>query len=213
MRNGSGNWVYVWDPFVRAFHWILVVGFAVAYFTGEEILGVHVWAGYAVGVLIVSRFVWGFVGPSRARFSDFVSGPVVTLRYLQDLLLFRAKRYIGHSPAGGAMIILLLLFISATVASGLVLYGTEKNGGPLAGLISSSAAQRTVQSNVESDDEILDQENRSENGVARVAKETHELFANLSLLLIVLHIGAVIFASIAHRENLVRAMLTGFKRR
>jgi cytochrome b len=205
--------VYVWDPFVRAFHWILVVGFAVAYFTGEEILGVHVWAGYAVGVLIVSRLVWGFVGPSRARFSDFISGPVATLRYLQDLLLFRAKRYIGHSPAGGAMIILLLLFISATVASGLVIYGTEKNGGPLAGLFPSSAVQPTIQSNVESDDEILGQESRSENGVARVARETHELFANLSLLLIVLHIGAVIFASIAHRENLVRAMLTGFKRR
>jgi len=213
MRNDSGNWVYVWDPFVRAFHWILVVGFAVAYFTGEEILGVHVWAGYAVGVLIVNRLVWGFVGPIRARFSDFVSGPVTTLRYLQDLLLFRAKRHIGHSPAGGAMIILLLLFISATVASGLVIYGAEKNAGPLAGLFPSSAAQPTIQSNVESDDEILGKENRSGNGVARVAKETHELFANLSLLLIVLHIGAVIFSSIAHRENLVRAMFTGFKRR
>jgi cytochrome b len=213
MRNDSGNWVYVWDPFVRAFHWILVASFAVAYLTGEEVLGVHVWAGYAVGVLIVSRLVWGFVGPNRARFSDFVSGPVTTLRYLQDLLLFRAKRYIGHSPAGGAMIILLLLFISATVASGLVIYGAEKNAGPLAGLFASSAAQPTIQSNVESDDEVLGQENSSENGVARVAKETHELFANLSLLLIVLHIGAVIFASIAHRENLVRAMFTGFKRR
>jgi len=213
MRNDSGNCVYVWDPFVRAFHWILVVGFAVAYLTGEEILGVHVWAGYAVGVLIVSRLVWGFVGPNRARFSDFVSGPVATLRYLQDLLLFRAKRHIGHSPAGGAMIILLLLFILATVASGLVVYGAEKNAGPLAGLFAASAAQPTIQSNVESDDEALGQENSLESSVARVAKQTHELFANFSLLLIVLHIGAVIFASIAHRENLVRAMFTGFKRR
>lgn len=213
MQNDSGNWVYVWDPFVRAFHWILVVGFAVAYLTGEEVLGVHVWAGYAVGVLIVSRLFWGFVGPNRARFSDFVSGPVTTLRYLQDLLLFRAKRHIGHSPAGGAMIILLLLFLSATVASGLVVYGAEKNAGPLAGMFAPSTALPAIQSEVESDDEALDPENGSESGVARLAEETHELFANLSLLLIVLHIGAVIFASIAHRENLVRAMFTGFKRR
>ena len=205
--------MYVWDPFVRAFHWILVVGFAVAYFTGEEILGVHVWAGYAVGVLIMSRLVWGFVGPSRARFSDFVSGPITTLRYLQDLLLLRAKRHIGHSPAGGAMIILLLLCISATVASGLVIYGAEKNAGPLAGMFSPSTALPAIQSEVENDVEALGQENGSESGVTRVAKETHELFANLALVLIVLHIGAVIFASIAHRENLVRAMFTGFKRR
>jgi cytochrome b len=111
------------------------------------------------------------------------------------------------------MIILLLLFNSATVASGLAIYGAEKNAGPLAGLFASSAAPPTIQSNVESEDVVFGQEDSSENGVVREAKETHELFANLSLLLIVLHIGAVIFASIAHRENLVRAMFTGFKRR
>jgi cytochrome b len=80
-------------------------------------------------------------------------------------------------------------------------------------LFAASAAQPTIQSNVESDDEALGQENSLESSVARVAKQTHELFANFSLLLIVLHIGAVIFASIANRENLVRAMFTGFKRR
>ena len=61
--------VYVWDPFVRIFHWSVVIAFTVAYFV-EKPLIVHVWAGYVIGILIVARLIWGFFGPSHARFSD-----------------------------------------------------------------------------------------------------------------------------------------------
>jgi len=33
--------VYVWDPFVRVFHWSLVAGFTIAYFTEGDLLKVH----------------------------------------------------------------------------------------------------------------------------------------------------------------------------
>ena len=187
VKNGAPiAQIYVWDHFVRLFHWTLVVAFTVAYLPEDDLLGVHVWAGYIVGALVVGRVIWGFVGPVHARFSDFIYAPLTTLAYARDLVLFRAERHLGHSPGGGAMVLLLLVFLTATVVTGLVVYGGEQQAGPLAGMFTKPTGE-----NVE---------------------ELHELFANITLALVFAHIAAVVFASFVHRENLVRAMITGYKR-
>jgi cytochrome b len=186
MRAPVQDQVYVWDPFVRIFHWSLVVGFTVAYLTEDDLLTVHVWAGYAVGVLIVARIVWGLVGSRHARFSDFIYDPATTLRYVRDLVFFRAERYLGHSPGGGAMVVLLLSFLTATVVTGLVVYGGEHHAGPLAGMFTKDTGE--------------------------AIEEAHVLIANITLGLILAHIAAVVLASFGHHENLVRAMITGYKR-
>ena len=186
MRTADQKQIYVWDPFVRFFHWTLVVAFTIAYFTEDDLLRLHVWAGYVVGALIVARLVWGFIGPSRARFSDFIYNPSTTIGYLRDMLLVRAKRYIGHSPGGGAMVVLLLLFLTATVVTGLVVYGGEHQAGPLAGMFSKETGE--------------------------AIEGVHNVLANLTLALVLAHVAAVLLASFAHRENLVRAMITGYKR-
>ena len=43
-------------------------------------------------------------------------------------------------------------------------------------------------------------------------KDVHEALSNVTVALIVVHVAAVLASSLLHRENLVRAMLTGFKR-
>jgi cytochrome b len=184
MRSSHQKLVYVWDLFVRLFHWALVVGFTIAYFT-EDPLIVHVWAGYVVGALIVARVVWGLIGPRYARFSDFVYGPVATLRYVRDLILLRSPRYLGHSPGGGAMVVLLLAFLAATVLTGLLVYGGEQQAGPLAGMLSKDTGE--------------------------AIEEVHEVVANITLALVLAHIAAVALASFVHLENLVGAMITGYK--
>ena len=211
--------VKVWDVFVRVTHWVIVIGFFLAYFTEDELLPAHVWAGYIVGGLVVARILWGFVGPPRARFSDFIYAPRAVVSYLLDLLRFRAPRYLGHSPAGGAMVILLLLGLASTVATGLVLYGARDGAGPLGRFYSATAAPTGVfvaMADTKRDKERdggMRSDRRERRQETKVLKEVHELLANLTLGLVVLHIAGVLWASAAHRENLIRAMITGRKRR
>ena len=65
----------VWDPLERLFHWCLVAGFALAWFTPHSSESLHMWAGYAAAGLIGLRLVWGLIGTRHARFSDFVKPP------------------------------------------------------------------------------------------------------------------------------------------
>ncbi|GIK81261.1 MAG: cytochrome b/b6 domain-containing protein [Pseudorhodoplanes sp.] len=113
--------VKVWDPFVRVFHWSLVAAFALAYATGDEIEKVHIAAGYFIAGLLALRIVWGFAGPRHARFGDFVRSPRAVIAYLREAMLLRAPRHLGHNPAGGAMVIALLVGLSATCLTGFLM--------------------------------------------------------------------------------------------
>tara|TARA_R110000787_G_scaffold247038_1_gene352717 strand:+ start:31 stop:639 length:609 start_codon:yes stop_codon:yes gene_type:complete len=184
----NSNTVKVWDPVVRYGHWILLLAFFTAYFTEDDFLIPHVWAGYVVGAVVALRLIWGFIGTRHARFTDFVRPPGEAARYLVGLATRKSRRFIGHSPAGGAMVIALLLFLAVTVFSGIVIYGIEEGAGPLAGWVSQHA---------ESED---------------MWEEIHEIFANLTLFLVGLHVAGVLYASYVHRDNLIKAMFTGRKR-
>lgn len=113
--------IRVWDPLVRIFHWSLVALFVFAFATGDELDLAHEIAGYAVFGLVVFRIVWGFVGTEHARFGDFVRRPSQVRAYLAEAVRFRGRRYIGHNPAGGAMIVLLLMMLLVISATGIAL--------------------------------------------------------------------------------------------
>ncbi len=110
--------VKVWDPLVRIFHWSLVLSFTVAWISADEWDDLHLWSGYAAAALIAFRLVWGLFGPRYARFRQFVASPSTILGYLNDMLNGREKRYLGHNPAGGAMIIVLLLALIGVSITG-----------------------------------------------------------------------------------------------
>lgn len=196
--------IKVWDIAVRVVHWTLLVVFFVAYFSGDEDL-LHVYAGYGVLALVAFRIVWGFVGTQHARFADFVYGPAATLRYVRSLFSSKPIHYLGHNPLGGWMVVALLLSLIGTCWSGLEAYGQEGHG-PLAqhgGLLISSASAN-------------DEEGGETNGEAEgdeFWEEIHEAFSNATLVLVFLHVAGVLIASAVHRENLIRSMITGYKKR
>lgn len=111
----------VWDPFVRAFHWSLVGLFIVAFVTGDEVEWLHFAAGYAIAGLVALRVAWGFVGPRHARFRDFVRPPRQVLAYVRDAVRVRAPRYLGHNPAGGAMVLAMLALLAGISATGFMM--------------------------------------------------------------------------------------------
>lgn len=167
--------VKIWDPFVRLFHWSLVVTIATAWLTGDEIKVLHEPLGYIAAALISLRILWGFAGSHYARFTQFVPSPQRFAGYLRDILSRQEKRYLGHNPAGAVMILALIATIAGTALTGW-LQTTDAYFG----------------------DEAME--------------DLHEFLANGLLVLVALHVGGVIVASLRHGENLVRSMMTGLKR-
>ena len=111
--------IRVWDLFVRAFHWALAASFAIAWLSSENWERLHDAIGYVAGALVALRVVWGFLGPRYARFAQFVRSPGAVIAYLRAIRDGSERRYIGHNPAGGAMIVVLLVAIAGTAVSGL----------------------------------------------------------------------------------------------
>ncbi|MFB9980983.1 cytochrome b/b6 domain-containing protein [Mesorhizobium kowhaii] len=167
--------VRVWSPYVRLFHWSLVLCVAVAWFSSGEIMKVHELAGYSAGVLIASRLIAGLAGSGYTRFRQFVRGPRAVGLYMADVAQGRERRHLGHNPAGGAMVLALLACVA---------------GIALTGWMQTTDAWW---------------------GVTWV-EDTHKILGNGILVLVGLHVGGVLLASLRHHENLVRAMLTGRKR-
>ncbi len=215
--------VRVWDSLIRIFHWSLVAFFTIAYLTGEEESDLHIYSGYIVLGLIMFRLVWGFIGSRYARFSSFVTPPGQAVEYLANMAGGGdKKRYIGHNPAGGWMIIIMIVTLLVVSVSGLKVYAIEEGKGPLAmeapniSLISSAHADgderyERYEKYEEHEEHEEGEYEGEEHEEEEFWEEIHEASSNLMLLLIFLHVVGVVLSGRQHNENLVKAMFTGYK--
>lgn len=145
----------------------------------------HEWSGFAILVLAVFRLAWGFIGGQQSRFKTFIKGPAAVIRYASSLLRKDSKRHLGHNPLGGWSIIAMLTSLLIQVGTGLFANDDILTEGPLYALVSKQTSDWLT-------------------GV-------HHLNQRVLLVLILIHIGALIFYLIAKRENLIKPMITGNK--
>lgn len=116
----------VWSLPTRIFHWLLTVGFAVAYILGDydELQNYHFAFGAFVGVLILFRLFYGLFGPKYSHFRDFPIGAGQLIEFVKTFFS-KTKVYVGHNPA--ASIVMLSIFVIGILCSisGYLMYATE----------------------------------------------------------------------------------------
>jgi cytochrome b len=174
--------VRIWDLPTRLFHWSLavcVLGSIVSVNIGGAAVGWHFRFGYAILTLVLFRLLWGFAGPSYARFSSFPPRPGAALRYLREGSGERA----GHSPLGALSVYALIAAIALQAATGLFANDAVMWDGPLKGLVSNAASD--------------------------LITRLHKINRFVVIALILLHLGAIAFYAKARGRNLVTPMLTG----
>ncbi len=186
-QSKSAPMVNVWDPLIRVFHWSLVFFFFLAFITEDDWLNIHVQSGYAIALLVGFRLFWGVVGTRHARFLTFVKSPAVVFSYLKHMMTLKVPHYLGHNPVAAVMVISLIFSIALVSFTGMVIIASGGEG-PLAGTFFSGWRGDWME-------------------------EVHEFFANVTLLLVFAHVSGVLISSLLERENLVKAMITGRKKK
>jgi len=185
-QQGEIKAVPVWDIPVRLFHWTLVLLIAFSWLSSEmDWMTWHMYSGYAILTLILFRILWGFVGSTHARFSDFIYGPRALIGYIRTLPSRTAAKFAGHNPLGGISVVLILLCVLAQAGTGLFANDDIINEGPLYKHVTKELSDWLT--------------------------TIHKYNFNLLLALMAVHVGAVLYYLIWKSENLIKPMFTGRK--
>ncbi len=177
--------VRIWDLPTRLFHWCLaasVVGAYVSAKLGGLYMDWHVRFGLTTLGLVIFRVIWGFVGPRHARFRSFVKGPGETGAYLRGLAAGTA-RSAGHNPLGALSVLAMLVDLGIQAVLGLFATDDIMVQGPLYGTVSAATSSFLT--------------------------SLHEANRWVIITLVVLHLLAVAWHTLARKEPLVRAMVAG----
>ncbi len=187
MENGMTK-SYIWPWFNRASHILLILFFAACYLLADDdYISYHVAFGLSFGVVILFRVIWGYLGPKHSKFKDF-NFKVADLKEYLLSPFSKTKEYLGHNPASSYAIIAMIILAMLSIVSGLLYYGIEENHGIFSFLNSQLFKKMEL------------------------FEELHELFANLLLGVIGVHIAGSLIDKFIKKGDAIESMVDGYKK-
>lgn len=196
-----------WDWVVRITHWSIVAAVIANGLVDRPGGTLHVWIGWGVMAILLVRALWGFVGPTPARFSAFVPAPRAAISHLVDLVRGRrSKTYGSHNPAGSLMVYALWGLLAVLVVTGLVMTGarTPVTIAKEKAAVAAGDWGALVKAGDGDHDEAAE--------FGDVAQEIHAVASNLILVLALVHVLGVVVEGRVMRRSLVRPMIVGRRR-
>jgi cytochrome b len=184
----------VYDPLLRALHWVIALS-VVALIASSQlaeafehgpyetaIWNLHILAGYGLTVALLTRLLWGLVGPASARWQDLWH-PATWKESLKNLRLPSAYR-VGHDPIASLAYLFAYGVMALMVVSGLGLAASEFQTGPLAAWLGNAG------------------------WLEDVMEDPHEAGFILMLGFVGLHMAALVFHQL-RGERVAQSMVTG----
>ncbi|RXJ68435.1 cytochrome B [Halarcobacter ebronensis] len=179
---------YIWSLPTRVFHLLFATFILLAFLTDEDnLLTYHAIIGYSIFILLAFRVVWGLMGPTYSKFSDFPLG-IKRVKEFISTIFSSHKEYVGHNPAASYVMLAMLIVTFLTILSGVLTFGIQEGKGLLSFLNSSYFKEM------------------------KLFKEIHEAFSTLLIVLIVAHLGGVLSDRILNKKaQTLNSIVTGYK--
>lgn len=183
--------VYVWPLCTRIIHWMIALSFTFSFFFAfhHEYFIFHIAFGYIFGMMLLFRFLWGFVGPDYGTFKEFILNVSELKFYFQEKISNRWRKiHPGHNAASSWFTLLVLFFGLVIVFSGLLLFGVQEGNGLFSFL------------------------NKDYFLYSASLMSVHYIFSFILLFFALVHILGVLVEQFYHRTNMIFAMLSGYKK-
>lgn len=180
----------IWDPVTRLWHWVLVlsvtVGWSFGKFMSFDNVIWHFYLGYLTLGLLLFRLIWGLTGPGPIRLTKLWHSPATILQYSKELPQRTPSAIAGHTPLGSLWIVLMLLLLTTQGITGLFIDADDFfEYGPLFDYVSEDTA--------------------------KLFNGWHYYMSFIILAMVILHLSALLYYLVWKKENLIGAMITGWK--
>jgi cytochrome b len=153
---------------IRIYHATLAILAILAYLTGELDL-VHAWLGYGVAIVITLRLLWALSGERQ----------VGLMRFYPSFEGLQANNMLTHPAISTTLMLGIAVSLLAVTGTGIALDKGKSIGLANAQMVSAAYAD---------DDENKDGREKEEGFLG----ESHELFANLLLLFVGMHVTYIV---------------------